>query len=160
MHDYPQLHERAATDTDSLKALRQNALDLLLGGSPSEEDEQTAIPDPQAELQRIKRSVIELAVRALLDSSFHVNKESLDKGNLVIELIDDDASLAVGEKLIVVDTADLYEMGTFEVVQKNEKQCYATGVQDVDGLWLADLRKTGERSVVVKKLAIPLRRGG
>lgn len=73
---------------------------------------------------------------------------------------DNEASLAVGDKVLVVDTADLYEMGTFKVVEKREKQCYAVGGHDVDSLWLGELRETGETSVVVEKVAILVEQDG
>ena len=149
VRDYPGLHGRATADSDSVEDLRQNALQLMLSTSAVEQD-----------YEGLRKGVVELAAQAFEERSFRINKERVDKGHLVIVLEDHEASLSEGDKILVVDTADKYPMGTFEVIEKRRMECYAIGGADVDGLWLADRRRSGETSVIIEKVAILVERSG
>ena len=165
MRDYPQLHEQRtafSNDLDNVRqdldTLRQHALELMISNPYGEEDEATSV-NVQMELLHLKKKVVELAIQALTEKTFYINREGFEEGKLVIALEDSESSLDEGDKVLVVDTADFYEMGTFEVVEKRQKECYAVGGADVDGLWLQRLRQTGEKSMIVQKVAILVTRG-
>lgn len=167
IRDYPQLHEQCITCADSLDVvhkdldtLRYNALELVRSSYYIEEEDEALSVDPQMELVRLKRGVVKLVIQALAERTFHINKEGFDEGKLVIALEDNESSLGEGDQVLVVDTADFYEMGTFKVVERRQKECYAVGGTDVDGVWLQKLRQTGEKSMVINKVAILVTWGG
>jgi hypothetical protein len=162
VRDYPQLHVRATTDSERLSVLRQNTLELMQASSLLEkEGAHTTARDPKTDLENLRRGIVGLATVALEETTYRIKKQSMDKDKVVLVLEDKDAFLAVGDKVRVVHTADLYEMGTFRVVEtiEGEQECYALGENDVDGLWSADIKRSGESSVVLTKRAILIERG-
>ncbi len=110
------------------------------------------------EFEGFKRNVFALGLAALSECIFQIEKASVDKGKLVVALKDAEGNLRPKDKLIIVDTEDWYPMGTFDVTEKRSGECYATGVKDVDSLWLGDMMERKETNMVLHKIAFLVER--
>jgi hypothetical protein len=153
VEDYPVLHRRASSYSNDLASLRAKALELMRVNS-------AVSLENRGNWENLKKAVNEVAIEALRERSFFISKQSLDRNRLVLVLEKGEVALCKGDKLIVVQTEDFYEMGTFEIVEVRTKEYYAYGGKDVDGVWLSDVRKEGEKTVVPGKIAILVERSG
>jgi len=155
--EYPRLHQRASQDSEALNALRLGAMELMRSMSPDVEDgDELSVQESFANL---KSGVFALGLEALSEVAFRVQRASIDdKGRLIIALEVPEGSLHRGDSMLVVDKEDLFEMGTFEVVEVQAKECYAAGGADTDPLWKGNVMEHGEMNMILSKLAILVER--
>jgi len=114
----------------------------------------------QERLTNLKRGVFVWGLAVLSEVTFRVRRAGIDKGRLVVVLEDPESVLHRGDKLVVLDTEDLFEMGTYEVIDVLANECYAAGGADTDPLWKGNLMEHGEMNVVPNRLAVLVKRGG
>jgi hypothetical protein len=158
--DYPLLHELSASQTSDLQSLRNHTLQILPSNNPTDPPSNSL----EEYAEQLKQYIVSLATEALYKQTFVINRQSLDRDrdedtdNLVIVLADENKLLKEGDEVVVVDTHDFYEMGKFEVTEHKTGEAYAVGRStEVDSLWIGGLRKPGNRTEVVKKIAISLK---
>ena len=162
---YPRLHQRASRDSDALSAVRLGAMELMWSMPPGIEDGdelqvEARLAAMQERLTNLKRGVFVWGLAVLSEVTFRVRRAGIDKGRLVVVLEDPESVLHRGDKLVVLDTEDLFEMGTYEVIDVLANECYAAGGADTDPLWKGNLMEHGEMNVVPNRLAVLVKRGG
>jgi hypothetical protein len=164
--EYPRLHQRARQDSEDLTALRLGAMELMWSMPTGIEDEGEllSVEDRFAAMQEsfadLKSNVFAWGLAALSEVTFRVRRAAIDKGRLIVVIQDPEAVLQRGDKVVVLDTEDLFEMGTYEVVEVVAKECYAAGGADADPLWKGTIMVHGEMNVVLRKVAMLVKRGG
>jgi hypothetical protein len=152
--EYPQLHQHASRDSEALNVLRLGAMQLMRSTPSNIEDGD----ELQESFANLKSGVYALGLEALSEVAFRVQRASIDKGKLIIALEDPNGILHRGDKMQVLDTEDLFEMGTYQVVDVLAKECYAAEHADTDPVWKGNIMEHGEMSVVPSKVAILVER--
>jgi len=140
-------------------------MELMWSVPPSIEDEgelpaEVRFTSMQESFAILKSNMFAWGLAALSEVTFRVRRASIDKGRLIVALDDPDAVLQRGDQLVVLDTEDLFEMGTYEVVEVLDKECYAAGGADTDPLWKGTIMENGEMNVILHKRAMLVKRGG
>jgi len=162
-NEYPRLHQRASLDSEALDTLRVGAMELMSSLPPDIEDEdklplEVRFGVMRESLANLKSGVSKLGLEALREVAFRVRRAGIDKGRLIIVLEDPKGVLHRGDKMRVLDTEDLFVMGTFEVVDVHAKECYAAGGADTDPLWKGNVMERGEVNMILSKFAILVER--